>query len=67
LYTDDVNELLVRNEPGLKKLFGLYCHGQKKYMTVKDTIDLINNRAELRFLEKQITKQFGLSKMPHMD
>ncbi len=36
-------------------------------MTVKDTFDMINSRGELRFLEKQIIKQFGLAKMPHMD
>lgn len=36
-------------------------------MTVQDTIDLLNNKCELRFLKQQVIKQFGLSKMPHMD
>ena len=67
LYTDEVNELLVKNEAGLKKLFGIYTHGQKRYMTVKDMIDLLNAKCELRFLDRQVIKQFGLSKMPHMD
>jgi hypothetical protein len=57
----------VRNELGLKKLFGLFTHGQKRYMTVKDAIELVNNKGELRFLDRQVIKQFGLSKMPHMD
>ena len=52
LYTFFVNELLVRNEAGLKKLFGLFVHGQKRYLTYKDAIELINTKAELRFLDK---------------
>ena len=36
-------------------------------MTIKDAIDLINVKSELRFLDKQVTKAFGLSKMPHLD
>ena len=51
----------------LKKLFGLYTHGQKRYMTVKDSVDLINLKSEMRFLEKQVIKQYGLSKMIHVD
>ncbi|CDW72567.1 UNKNOWN [Stylonychia lemnae] len=67
LYTTFVNELLVRNDIGLKKLFGLYQHGQKRFINYKDAIDLINVKAELRFLDKQVIRQFGLSKMSHMD
>lgn len=36
-------------------------------MTVKDAIELVNTKGELRFLDRQVIKQFGLSKMPHMD
>ena len=67
LYTEEVNDILTRNEVGLKKLFGLYTHGQKRYMTVKDSVDLINLKSEMRFLEKQVIKQYGLSKMIHVD
>ena len=67
LYKNHVNDLLVRNEQGIKKLFGLYIHGQKRYMNTKDAIDLINQKAELRFLDRQVIRQFGLSKMPHLD
>ena len=67
LYTDEVNELLARNELGLKKLFGLFTHGTKRYMTIKDSVELINLKGEMRFLDKQVIKAFGLSKMPHMD
>jgi hypothetical protein len=67
LYTEEVNELLVRNEMGLKKLFGLFTHGQKRYLTVKDAIELVNTKGELRFLDRQVIKQFGMSKMPHVD
>lgn len=67
LYTEEVNELLLRNEMGIKKLFGLFTHGQKRYMTVRDAIDLVNSKCELRFLDRQVIRQFGLSKMPHVD
>ncbi len=36
-------------------------------MTIKDCVDLVNIKAELRFLDKQVIKAFGLSKMPHLD
>ena len=36
-------------------------------MQPKDAIDLINSKAELRFLDKQVIRQFGLSKMSHID
>eukprot|EP00347_Sterkiella_histriomuscorum_P011119 403373687 len=67
LYTFYVNELLVRNEPGLRKIFGMFIHGQKRFINFKDAIELINTKAELRFLDRQVIKQFGLSKMSHVD
>lgn len=67
LYTYFVNEIFQRNEPGIKKLFGLYIHGQKRYINYKDAIDLVNVKAELRFLDRQVIRQFGLSKMIHIE
>ena len=59
--------MLQKNEAGLKRLFALYIHGQKRFMNCKDVIDLVNTKAELRFLDKQVVRQFGMSKMPHVD
>ena len=41
LYQYDVNEILAINEQTILKLYNLYVHPNKKYITYKDCIDLI--------------------------
>jgi hypothetical protein len=49
LYTYKVSEIISKNEFGLKKMFGLFIHGQKRYLTNRDAFELINTKGELKF------------------
>jgi hypothetical protein len=48
-------------------MFSLFIHGQKRYLTHRDAIELINTKGGFKFPDKHITRLFGLSKMSTLD
>jgi hypothetical protein len=67
IYTWKVSNIFSKNDLGIKKLFGLFLHGQKRYLTCRDAVELINHKGHFKFSEKIIVKNFGLSKMSTVD
>ena len=66
LYTYDVNEILSKNEVPLKKLYDSYVHPNKKYVTVKDCIEMLK-KADIKLIETTIGYCYGQSMMPIID
>jgi hypothetical protein len=51
----------------LKKLYGRYIFGNKKFLSLKDAIDIINRVADLRFIESTIGYCYASSLMIIID
>lgn len=63
----EVNEILDKNEVPLKKLYEYLHHGRKKYMTLRDSIELVNGRAQMKMTENCIGNCFAFSMMTVLD
>lgn len=67
LYTYDVDELLRRNELQIKKVFDHYIYPNKKYITLKECIEIINKRGDLKVIETTIGYCYASSLMIIID
>jgi hypothetical protein len=67
LYTYDVDELLRRNELQIKKVFDSYIYPNKKYITLKECIEIINKRGDLKIIETTIGYCYASSLMIIID
>ena len=67
LYTYEVNEIIARNEAGLKKIYDGYIHPNKKFLTLKECIEIVNKKADLKMIETTIGYCFAQALMPIID
>lgn len=67
LYTYEVNEILARNETCLKKVYDKYIHPNKKYINLKECIEIVNKKAALNMSETTIGYCFAQSLMSIID
>lgn len=63
----DVNELLDKNEIPLKKLYEFFQYGTKRFLTLKDAVELVNNRAQMKISDNAIGACYAFSMMTIMD
>jgi len=45
----------------------MFIHGNKKYLNLRDAIEMINVKAEMKFTERQVVRCYGMSKMSTLD
>lgn len=55
LHTYDVNEIFSFNEHILRKIFKIYTHPNKQFITNKECIELIYKKAYIKLPEIAIT------------
>ena len=49
-----MNEILARNETPLKKVYDYYTHPNKKYINLRECIEIFNKKADLKMVETTI-------------
>lgn len=54
LYTYEVNEILARNEAGIKRAYDWYIHPNKRFITLKECIEIVNKKMDLKMIETTV-------------
>ena len=67
LYSYDVNEILFRNEIPLKKIFETYVHPNKKFITLKECIEVVNKKGDMKVIDTTIGFCYAQSLMTIID
>ncbi len=67
MHTYDVNEILSFNEHNIRKIFKLYTHPNKQFITNKECIELIYKLANIKLPDMIITQCFALTKLSLID
>jgi hypothetical protein len=62
-----VNEILSFNETTIRKIFKLYLHPNKQYITNKECVQLIYKLANIKLPEMTITQCFAQTKLSLID
>lgn len=65
LWKIPVHDLLEPNIPGLRKVYESFFEPRKRYMNMKDCVDLFTNNTDLLPLDKDVQYCFGMSKMTY--
>lgn len=55
LYTCEVNDVLINAENLIKRVFNFYCHPNKKWLTLKEGLDLLQRQAQIKITDLAIT------------
>lgn len=67
LYTFEVNEILAKNEVNLKRIYDSYIHPNKRFINLRECIEIVNKKADLRLIETTIGYCFAQALMPIID
>jgi len=62
LYTMAVNDTMEPNKAYLRKLYESFYESRKKYMDVKDCVELFITKTNILSKEEYVTYCFGMSK-----
>ena len=63
LYTMAVNDTMEPNKANLRKLYESFYEPRKKYVDVRDCVDLFMTKTVILTKEEHVTYCFGMSKM----